>query len=101
MSNAFEDAMHQGFSRADMAQELMELEKRMHGLGCDTCQHQCENAPTCNTIINHPEKFFSCGFYCENEELERDYASNMPCDNYGYCGGMSCPMYFKCKGGTT
>ena len=67
MSN-FEDAMHQGFSRADMAQELMELEKRMHGLGCDRCLHRDEISPVCDMIINHPEKFFSCGFCCERGE---------------------------------
>lgn len=70
MNNAFEDAMHQGFSRADMAQELMEMERRMHGLGCDRCLYRDEISPVCETIINHPEKFFSCGFCCERSEEE-------------------------------
>lgn len=52
----------------DMAQELMELEKRMHGLGCDSCLHREENSPVCYTIIHHSEKFFSCGFCCERME---------------------------------
>lgn len=68
MSN-FEDAMHQGFSREELAQEMRKIEERMHGLGCDTCQHQCENSPVCQTIITQPQKFFSCGFYCEKEEV--------------------------------
>lgn len=68
MSNAFEDAMHQGFSGADMAQELMEMERRMHGLGCDRCLYRDEISPVCETIIKHPEKFFSCGFCCERSE---------------------------------
>ena len=37
----------------------------------------------------------------EMEEMMRDYESNMPCDNSGFCAGTSCPIYFKCKGGTT
>lgn len=52
-----------------LRQELEELEKRMHGLGCDRCLHREENSPVCNTIIHHPEKFFSCGFCCERGEV--------------------------------
>lgn len=41
--------------------------------------------------------------YDEDEEWEDecdvdDYSQNTPCDNYGFCGGMTCPIYFECKG---
>lgn len=26
-----------------------------------------------------------------------DYSQNMHCDTYGYCGGDSCPNYYKCN----
>ena len=26
-----------------------------------------------------------------------DYASNMPCDNSGYCAGISCPRFRECN----
>ena len=76
MSNGFEDARHHGYSRADMAQEMEELERRMHGLGCDRCHHGDEISPICEVIINHPEKFFSCGFCCE--PLEKDHQGIHP-----------------------
>lgn len=31
--------------------------------------------------------------------LEDEYASNMPCDNSGYCAGTSCPNFWNCQGG--
>lgn len=56
-------------NRADI-HEMEKMERRMHGLGCDTCWHRDENSPVCEMIINHPEKFFSCGFCCERSEEE-------------------------------
>lgn len=62
MGNAFEDAMHQGFSRAEMAHEIMEIHQRMFDLGCLGCQHMNENSPVCACVISHPEKYDSCMF---------------------------------------
>lgn len=36
--------------------------------------------------------------YFEGEDYEDGYASNMPCDTYGMCGGTSCPNFWKCHG---
>ena len=53
------------------------------------------------------EKYFindddGCPLYVEefydDEDAYFDMLSNMPCDNSGICGGMSCPNYFKCQG---
>lgn len=62
MANAFEQAMHHGFSRAEMAQEMMEIHQRMIDLGCVACQHNKENSPVCACIIAHDEKYDSCMF---------------------------------------
>lgn len=34
----------------------------------------------------------------EIEEIERGFAENMFCDNYGYCCGSSCRNYINCQG---
>ena len=31
------------------------------------------------------------------ESYESEHSKNMPCDYSGFCGGMSCPMYCKCR----
>ena len=51
MANGFEEARHQGFSRADMAQEMAEKEKRMKQLGCDVCVYKYSGFMTCDTVI--------------------------------------------------
>ena len=33
----------------------------------------------------------------EPEDIEDDYASNMPCDNTGLCAGSSCSRFYECK----
>ena len=32
-----------------------------------------------------------------DEWSETEDDGNMPCDYSGFCGGMSCPMYWKCQ----
>lgn len=32
----------------------------------------------------------------DGEPIDDGYSSNMYCDNSGYCGGTSCPNYYKC-----
>ena len=64
MGNAFEESMHQGFSRAEMAQEMLELERRIEALGCRECIHMIENSPVCNMIINSG-KYGACNFRCK------------------------------------
>lgn len=52
MGNAFEEARHHGYSEADMAAEMKEMEDRMNALGCPKCKYIERNCTTCNTIIN-------------------------------------------------
>ena len=56
MSN-FEDAKHQGFSKADMAQDMAEKEKRIKELGCDKCRYKERLSVTCNTVIDLSDRF--------------------------------------------
>ena len=34
---------------------------------------------------------------CFEESYELERLKNMPCDYSGFCGGTSCPMYWKCQ----
>jgi len=41
---------------------------------------------------------YECDDYSqEMQELENDYQSNMPCDNTGFCAGMSCRRFYECN----
>lgn len=51
MSNDFENALHQGYSAADMAADMAEVEARTNELGCYCCRYGQEYHPTCNNII--------------------------------------------------
>ena len=69
MSNSFEDAMHQGFSRADMAQEVEEMEKRIEELGCHLCKYSKRSIRTCETIIEDVEGIYPrCPYFKKEEE---------------------------------
>lgn len=66
--NNFEEAMHHGFSRADVAQEIKEMDERMHQLGClRGCIHFQKCSPVCDCIIRHDEKWDKCNFYIKEE----------------------------------
>lgn len=47
----FEDAMHQGFSKADKAAEMAEYSARMTQLGCYACGYSSIYHPTCEHMI--------------------------------------------------
>lgn len=51
MSNPFEEAMHQGYSAADMVADMNEMQERMNHLGCEGCKYGILYHPTCNGII--------------------------------------------------
>ena len=34
---------------------------------------------------------------CFEESYESEHSKNMPCDYSGFCGGTSCPQFFKCQ----
>lgn len=65
--STFEEAMHHGFSRADLAQEIKEMEERIDQLGCNRCIHRFENSHVCDQIIRHPERWSECKFKFEEE----------------------------------
>lgn len=65
MSNNFEEAIHQGFSRSDMAQEVSDTTERMEELGCFHCVHGRQCSPSCARIIDDEETFKTCHFFKE------------------------------------
>ena len=42
------------------------------------------------------DKFNYCR-KCFEESYESERLKNMPCDYSGFCGGTSCPQYWKCQ----
>ena len=52
MGNGYEEAMHQGYSAADMAADMEEIEKRVEGLGCRICKYRDWNSRTCDNVIS-------------------------------------------------
>lgn len=62
--NNFEDARHQGFSRADMAQEMREMELRLESLGCHLCKYGQRSIRTCDTIIEDADGIYpTCPYF--------------------------------------
>ena len=50
MGNAFEDAMHNGYSVADLEADQKEAEQRAKELGCYDCGYSSIYHPTCNAM---------------------------------------------------
>lgn len=67
MSN-FEDAMHQGFSRGELAQEMAEFEKRMIDLECSGCAYVERGFKTCLTVIDSADIYSSCPYRKQKKE---------------------------------
>ena len=63
MSNEFEDALHQGFTRSEMAQEMDEREMRANELGCLSCVYRARASKTCDAIIEMDDTFHDCPYY--------------------------------------
>ena len=64
----FEEAIHQGFSRADVAQEIKEMDERMNHLGCRECFHLPEGSSVCDMIIRRDDAFKDCPYFFKKEE---------------------------------
>ena len=47
----FENAVHHGYTAADMAADQAEATQRMKALGCFSCRYGTLYHPTCNRII--------------------------------------------------
>ena len=68
MSN-FEEARHQGFSQADLAQEMRELEERIDQLGCHMCKYAERSIKTCDNIIQDIDGIYpKCPYFKKEEE---------------------------------
>ena len=62
MSNAFEDARHQGYSAADMAADMAEKMARCQALGCLTCAYKDRISATCDYIIDQETIYEHCPY---------------------------------------
>ena len=62
MGNGFEEAMHQGFSAAEMAQEAQEQMARVNSLGCLSCLYRDRNAAICGRIIEDDDLYSKCPY---------------------------------------
>lgn len=49
--SSFEEAKHQGYSKADMAADMAEYAARMTELGCYACQYSSLYHATCDNMI--------------------------------------------------
>lgn len=58
----FEEARHQGFSKADMAQEAKEQTDRCKALGCESCIYRDRNANACMKIIMETILYPKCPY---------------------------------------
>lgn len=47
----FENALHQGYTAADMAADVEEATQRMNALGCFSCRYGKIAHPTCRGVI--------------------------------------------------
>jgi len=48
-------------------------------------------------MARHGDMYGGVADWDEYEDVDDEPTGNMPCDNTGFCGGTSCPMYFKCQ----
>ena len=57
MGNGFEEAMHQGFSAAEMAADMKEMEDRCEALGCLSCLYRDRYAAICGRVIDEDDLY--------------------------------------------
>lgn len=69
MSNAFEDAMHHGYSAEEMAQDMKEWLDTARRLGCTDCIYGKDYHVTCYNIIQNEDNYIKCPFYKKEEEV--------------------------------
>ena len=65
MSN-FEEAMHNGYSRADLASDMQEKEKRCQTLGCPTCAYRNRISVSCDYVIEQDTIYEKCPYRKED-----------------------------------
>ena len=64
MGNGYEEALHQGYSAADMAADMEEMEKRMQDIGCFDCKYRDRNSRTCDVVIRDESGTYQrCPYY--------------------------------------
>jgi Uri superfamily endonuclease len=67
MSN-FEEAVHHGFSKEELAQEMAEKMTRVDELGCSGCRYKFRNYKSCETVIELADRFKGICPYFKKEE---------------------------------
>lgn len=68
MVNNFEEALHQGYSAADMVADIKENEERCMQLGCGECKYRYHNSPTCDMIFRESAIYARCPYFRKEEE---------------------------------
>lgn len=71
MSN-FEEARHQGFSQADMAQEEEEITKKMNSFGCHRCNWGMSFSLLCDVTLKSTSKMDECPFFKDRDTFEEE-----------------------------
>lgn len=46
---------------------------------------------------SHGDMYGGIADWDEYEDVDDEPSGNMPCDNTGFCGGISCPNFFVCN----
>lgn len=62
MGNAFEEAMHQGYSAADLSADMEEFTERLQEIGCFTCIYRERNSSTCSVVLNEDKLYPKCPY---------------------------------------
>ena len=62
MSDPFEEARHHGYSAADLAADMKELEERCEALGCDSCSYRDGNYAICVRVIEDEKLYKYCPY---------------------------------------
>lgn len=51
MNNAYEEALHNGYTPSDMAADMKEAQARSEALGCHECFYLSRNSRTCAAVL--------------------------------------------------
>ena len=63
MANSFEEAVHHGYSVAEMAADMQAQADAARRLGCPTCRHVTDYHVTCLNMISNADSVKKCPYY--------------------------------------
>lgn len=63
MGNAFEEAVHHGYSAAEMAADMQEQMDNMRRLGCNNCVYIKDYHYTCVNVISNADNYIKCPYF--------------------------------------